>query len=70
MNAVEGFFYALTERRLKRSSFGGIIDLQTTINRYVDEHKNKPKPFVWTKPATTILYAVDGNAEHCVEPNK
>jgi len=31
LNAVEGFFAALTNRRLKRGAFGGIVDLQAAI---------------------------------------
>ncbi|SEP29865.1 DDE superfamily endonuclease [Methylobacterium sp. ap11] len=31
MNAVEGFFSALTPRRLKRGNFSGIVDLQAVI---------------------------------------
>ncbi|KMO22142.1 IS630 family transposase [Methylobacterium indicum] len=62
MNAVEGFFSALTRRRLKRGSFSGIVDLQAAINCYIAEHNDRPKPFVWTKPAAAILNAVNGNA--------
>lgn len=62
MNAVEGFFSALTRRRLKRGSFSGIVDLQAAINRYIAEHNDRPEPFVWTKPAAAILDAVNGNA--------
>ncbi|MFC0373714.1 IS630 family transposase, partial [Methylobacterium isbiliense] len=32
------------------------------INRYIAEHNDRPKPFVWTKPAAAILDAVNGNA--------
>ena len=35
LNAVEGFFAALTKRRLKRGAFVGVVDLQAAINRYV-----------------------------------
>ena len=55
LNAVEGFFSVLTRRRLKRGTFHSIVDLQAAINRYIDEHNNDPKPFVWTKSADTIL---------------
>ena len=55
INAVEGFFSALTRRRLKRGVFHSIVDLQAAINRYIHEHNENPKPFVWTKPAETIL---------------
>ncbi|BAQ50037.1 transposase (plasmid) [Methylobacterium aquaticum] len=62
MNAVEGFFSALTRRRLKRGNFSGIVDLQAAINRYIAEHNDRPKPFIWTKPAAAILDDVNGNA--------
>jgi transposase len=58
LNAVEGFFSVLTRRRLKRGTFHSIVDLQAAINRYIDEHNNDPKPFVWTKSADTILAKV------------
>ncbi len=55
INAVEGFFSALTRRRLKRGVFHSIVDLQAAINRYIQEHNDDPRPFVWTKPADAIL---------------
>ena len=57
-NAVESFFSVLTRRRLKRGVFHSIVDLQAAINRYIEEHNNKPKPFVWTKDANAILNRV------------
>jgi len=55
LNAVENFFSALTRKRLRRGVFRSIVDLQAAINRYLDEHNDNPKPFVWTKPACDIL---------------
>jgi transposase len=55
INAVEGFFSALTRRRLKRGDFRSVVDLQAAINRYIDEHNESSGPFVWTKPAGAIL---------------
>jgi len=55
LNAVETFFSALTRRRLKRGVFRSIVDLQAAINRYIAEHNDDPKPFVWTKTAEAIL---------------
>ena len=55
INAIEGFFSALTRRRLKRGVFHSIVDLQAAINRYIQEHNDDPRPFVWTKPADAIL---------------
>jgi hypothetical protein len=57
-NAVEGLFAKLTRQRLKRGVFTSIVDLQAAINRFIAETNDKPKPFVWTKPADAILAAV------------
>jgi transposase len=59
LNAVETFFSVLTRRRLRRGIFRSVVDLQTAINRYLDEHNDDPKPFVWTKPARAILAKLD-----------
>ena len=55
LNAVETFFSALTRRRIRRGSFHSIVDLQAAINRYIAEHNDDPKPFIWTKPVDQIL---------------
>ena len=55
LNAVEGFFSVLTRRRIRRGAFRSVVDLQAAINRYIREHNDDPKPFVWTKPADAIL---------------
>ena len=58
INAVEGFFSALTRRRLRRGDFTSIVDLQAAINRYIAEHNSRPRPFVWTRSAKAILARV------------
>ena len=58
LNAVEGFFAKLTNRRLKRGAFASIVDLQATINRYVADANQQPKPFVWTADPDKIIAAV------------
>ena len=50
LNAVESFFSALTRRRIRRGTFHSVADLQAAINRYIAEHNDDPKPFVWTNP--------------------
>ena len=55
LNAVEGFFSAITRRRIRRGAFQSVVDLQAAINRYIGEHNNDPKPFVWTKTADAIF---------------
>ena len=58
LNAVEGFFAKLTRRRLRRGVFHSLVDLQAAINRYLTEHNQAPKPFVWTAEPEAILAKV------------
>ena len=57
LNAVEGFFAKLAKRRLKRGVFRSIVDLQATINRFIAEHNQTPKPFVWRADPDAIIAA-------------
>ena len=57
LNAVEGFSAILTKRRLKRGVFKGAVDLQAAINRFVADHNQQPKPFVWTANPDKIIAA-------------
>ncbi len=59
LNAVEGFFAKLSKRRLKRGVFRSVADLQAAINRFLAEHNQQPKPFVWTKDPDKIIAAVE-----------
>lgn len=55
LNAVENFFSVLTRRAIHRRAFTSVADLQDTIRFYIRKQNSDPKPFVWTKPAETIL---------------
>ena len=55
LNAVEGFFAKLTRRRLQRGVFHSLVDPQAAINRYLVEHNQRPRPFVWTAKPEAIL---------------
>jgi transposase len=57
-NAVETFFATLTRRRLQRGAFRSLVDLQAAINRYLEEHNGRPKPFVWTADPDRIIEKV------------
>ena len=63
LNAVEGFFAKLTKRRLKRGVFRSIVDLQAAINRFLAEHNQDPKPFVWTADPDRVLAAIGRGKE-------
>jgi transposase len=57
LNAVEGFFAKLTRRRLKHGVFRSVVDLQAAINRFVAEHNESPKPFIWRADPDAIIAA-------------
>ncbi len=48
----------LTKRRLKRSAFRSLVDLQAAIKRFLAETNDNPKPFVWTADPNKIIAAV------------
>ena len=52
---MEGFFSIITRRSIRRGVFKSVADLQDAIIRYIRKHNRSSKPFIWTKPAETIL---------------
>ena len=59
LNAVEGFFAKLAKRRLKRGVFRSVVELQTAINRFLNEYNGiDAKPFQWTADPDRIIAAV------------
>jgi transposase len=57
LNAVEGFFAKLSRRRLQYGVFRSVTDLQSAINRFVAQHNETPKPFVWRADPNEIIAA-------------
>ena len=55
LNAVEGFFSAITRRQIRRGAFHSVDDLQNAIKRYIDAHNSDCRPFVWTSSAKAIF---------------
>lgn len=48
----------LSRRRLERGAFTSTDELEAAIQDYIAETNCRPKPFVWTKSADTILARV------------
>ena len=55
LNLVERFFAKITTQRIRRGVFTSVAELVKAIHDYLDRHNARPKPFVWTKSAETIL---------------
>ena len=55
LNLVERFFAEITDKRIRRGVFTSVAALKEAIHDYLDRRNADPKPFIWTKPAATIL---------------
>ena len=55
LNAVEGFFSAITRRQIRRGTFHSVDDLQNAITRYIDAHNRDCRPFAWTTSSKAIF---------------
>ena len=58
LNMVERFFRDLTVNRLRRGAFRSVLELILAMDAYIDQHNEKPKPFIWTAKAQDILAKV------------
>lgn len=58
LNMVERFFRDLTTQQLRRGVFTSVPELIDTINAYIAQHNQNPKPFIWTAKANDILEKV------------
>ena len=58
LNMVERFFRDITDKRIRRDTFGSVAELELAIELYIEQHNDKPKPFIWTASASDILAKV------------
>lgn len=58
LNLVERWFRELTDKRLRRGTFRSVQALQKAIMEFIDQHNERPEPFVWTAKAEDILAKV------------
>ncbi|MBF8285291.1 MAG: endonuclease DDE [Anaerolineales bacterium] len=58
LNMVERFFRDLTVKCIRRGVFHSVSELEQTIQRYIDRHNQKPKPYLWTAKARDVLEKV------------
>jgi hypothetical protein len=58
LNLVERWFRDITDRAIRRGSFNSVPHLIGCIEDYLAAHNDKPKPFVWTATAESILEKV------------
>lgn len=58
LNLVERWFRDITDKRIRRGTFGSVAELSDAIMDYIDHHNDKPETFVWTAKAEDILAKV------------
>src|ERR1700687_1458742 len=55
LNQVERFFGLLTDRRIRRGTFGSVRELEIAIREYLTHHNQNSKPLPWSADADSIL---------------
>lgn len=55
LNLVERFFAELSEKRIRRGAFNSVQSLEQAIMKYLEQHNQDPRPFVWTASADLIF---------------
>lgn len=63
LNLVERWFSEITSKRIRRGTFRSVSELIRAITQYIRENNKRPKPFIWTATAATIMRKV----RHCKE---
>jgi transposase len=58
LNMVERWFGELTNKRIRRESWGSVEQLITAIKSYIESWNRSGRVFKWTKPADKIIAAV------------
>jgi transposase len=58
LNLVERWFRDLSDKRIRRGSFGNVPELIAAIKDYLDSHNQNPRIFVWTASVEHILTKV------------
>jgi transposase len=55
LNMVERWFREITDKRIRRGSFGSVPELIAAIMQYLENHNQNPQVFVWSAPVEKIL---------------
>jgi transposase len=63
LNMVERWFREITDKRLRRGTFGNVRILIKAITDYIDNHNQNPKAFVWTASVAAIMRKIAINKE-------
>lgn len=59
LNQVERWFGLITQRAIRRGSFGSVKELVSKIDQFIAHYNADSRPFVWTATAQSILEKIE-----------
>jgi len=59
LNQVEIWFNLITQKAIRRGTFGSVKDLVAQIDRFVQQYRKHPHAFMWTATADSILAKIE-----------
>ena len=66
LNQVERWFAEITNKNIRRGSFGSVEELKKSIKVYIKHWNKNPKPFRWTKSAEHISNSILLSSIHAI----
>ena len=64
LNQVEIWFHIITQKAIRRGTFGSVKELIAQIERFVRSYNAQASPFLWTATADSILQKIGRLCEH------
>ena len=64
LNQVEIRFHIITQRAIRRGTFGSVKELVARIERFVQSYNAEVSSFIWTATADSILEKIGRLREH------
>jgi len=55
LNMVERWFREITDKRIRRGSFGNVPELVKAIEQFIDMHNQNPRVFIWSASVERIM---------------
>jgi putative transposase len=63
-NQVEIWFHIITQKAIRRGTFGSVKEVVAQIEHFVGAYNVQASPFVWTATADSILKKIGRLCEH------
>jgi putative transposase len=64
LNQVEIWFHIITQKAIRRGTFGSVKELIAQIERFVRSYNAQASPFLWTATADSIIQKIGRLCEH------